>query len=76
MEVGRAGTSQVSNRCRREVQRCMGDARARWVDLHNGQTCVVAWVLLRALVCVMYTKIEKNRFKVNPNLRDVVKNKN
>ena len=75
MEVGRARTSQVADRCRREV-RCIGDVRARWVELHNRRTCVVGWMLLRALACVVYTKMENNRFKVNPNSRDVVKNQN
>ena len=48
------------------------------VDRHNWRTCVVG--LDAPSVCVRYItkmeKIQKFRFKANPNLRDVVKNQN
>ena len=73
---GGTGGLQVADRCRR-----VGVLEVHGGCAHKGCADLLARELCRlvapgGVACVIYTKIEKLRFKVNPNLRDVAKNQN
>ena len=78
MEVGRAGFRWLIEAGEFEVGGCMGDARARGGRIcTTGEHCAVCLGAPASVVRALCTpKLKKSRFKVNPDLRDVVKNQN